>query len=95
MSQLDNTPKTEREVRILMHEPAPEQRPPASRATCPCGYSEVVEPVWAPYLNSHGWKLTWYFGVKCPKHGWASRLKAVPGRPGYEVNGSNGDILDQ
>ena len=74
---------TESEAQIKGHEPVPEQRPPRARATCPCGYGEMVDPVWSPYLGASGWKLAWYYGVKCPQHGWASRLRVIRKRPAF------------
>jgi hypothetical protein len=75
---------TEREARSKGHEPVPEDPPDPAWTSCPCGYSEMVTPIWRPYLGRKGWVLAWYFGVKCPHHGWASRLLAIKGtRPSF------------
>ena len=77
---------TEEEARTAGHEPIPpDRKPDPAVATCPCGYSEIVLPRWAPYLIWSGWVPAWYFGVKCPQHGWASRLLAIESRASFRA----------
>jgi hypothetical protein len=83
---------TEEDARTAGGEPVPGQRPDPQVATCPCGYSEVVVPRWMPYQDWAGWNPAWYYGVKCPVHGWSSRLLAIHGRRTFRAKAD--DILE-
>ena len=76
---------TEAEARVKMHEPEPTGSAYPRTMQCPCGYTEVCQPEWRPYLKSSGWVPAWCYSLKCPDHGWASKVYGAGKRPAFKV----------